>query len=71
MKYKVDVVYKGIAVQAILPVTVLGAADEKQTDTELNVNIPGDVQLHIEGELRPIETFIYFRFINKIMSLVK
>lgn len=68
MKYKVDVVYKGIAVQATVPVTVLGACDGPTQDTKIDVQMPGDVEVHVEGELSFLETYFYLDTITSIFK---
>jgi hypothetical protein len=57
MKYKAQVIYKGIEVN-----TKIG----KENNT---VQVPGDVVINVEGECSPIESFMYFRAINQLVKL--
>jgi hypothetical protein len=57
MKYKAQVIYKGIEVNA-------------KIGTEHNtIQVPGDVEINIEGECSPVESFMYFRAINQLVKL--
>lgn len=61
MKYKVDLMYKGLTIEG----NITGECKPGKID------IPGNIEVHIEGELKPIETFLYFRQLNKILKLIK
>jgi hypothetical protein len=68
MKYKADLVFKGVEFHALVPVTVLGEADGQKEPVNLNVQIPGDITAHLECEYNWFETLLFIRMIKKIIG---